>query len=95
LKNFLILHFGFKQPSGEEMSAWNDWFQTVKDIRVDNGGFRGGRKITSSGLEELPFGEHSITGYTIIEASDLDAAVEIAKACPVVDSTCVYEIHRG
>ena len=31
--------------------------------------------------------EDSITGYTVIEAADLDEAEAIAKECPIVAST--------
>ena len=58
-------------------------------------GFRGGREITVSGTSELPFRKDSITGYTIIQAEDLDEAEKIAAQCPIVSSTRVYEIMGG
>lgn len=88
----MVMHFGFEQPTPEDMAAWNNWFELVADRQVERGGFRGGREITSSGTTELPFGKDSITGYTIIRAEDLDEAVKIAAQCPVVASTWVYEI---
>lgn len=90
----MILHNGFKKPSGEEMVAWKKWFELIKDIQIDRGGFRGGVKITESGTDELPFAEDSLTGYTIIQAANLDEAKEIARQCPIVNSTLVFEIHR-
>jgi hypothetical protein len=92
VKNFLILHCGFVKPTPEDMEGWNKWFESVADKQVDRGGFRGGREITSGGTEELAFGPDAITGYTIIQAEDLDDAENIAKACPIVASTRVYEI---
>lgn len=94
MKNYLILHYGFEKPNSEDMKAWNEWFKMIKDREVDRGGLRKGRKISQAGTEELPFAEDSITGYTIIEADDLDAAEEIAGECPIVDSTRVYEISK-
>lgn len=76
------------------MAAWKRWFESIEDIQLDRGGLRDGREITQSGSRDLPFGRHAVTGYTIIEAKDLDEAEKIAKACPVVDSTKVYEISR-
>jgi len=94
VKNFLILHYGFAKPTPEEMAAWNKWFEAVADKQIDRGGFPGGREISHSGTKELPFAEDSITGYTILEAEDLDAAEKIAQGCPIVASTRIYEIRK-
>lgn len=76
------------------MSAWNSWFKSIANRQVDRGGLRTGRKITQSGTEELNFGKDSLTGYTIIKSESLDEAEEIAKGCPIVSSTIVYEMHK-
>lgn len=94
MKNFLILHHGFEKPTSEEMNAWNRWFASIADKQVDMGGLRGGRKISDAGTTELPFDKNAFTGYTIIQAADLDAAEAIAQECPYVTSTHVYEIHK-
>lgn len=94
MKNYLILHEGFEKPTPEEMEAWKKWFGLISDKQVDRGGLRGGRKITKSGTKDLPFGKDSLTGYTIIEAKNLDEAEKIAGECPVVVSTRVYEIQK-
>lgn len=94
MKSYLILHFGFEKPTPEDMKVWNQWFEMIKDKEVDRGGLRQGREISQAGTKELPFGEGSITGFTIIKAENLDAAVEIAGECPIVDSTRVYEISK-
>ncbi|WP_350356642.1 YciI family protein [Fodinibius salicampi] len=62
---------------------------------MTEGGLRDGREITQSGTNNLPFTKNSITGYTIIEASNLDEAEKIAKQCPIVDSTRVYEVNKS
>ncbi|NGP89921.1 YciI family protein [Fodinibius halophilus] len=95
MKNFLILHYGFENPTPKDMAAWNQWFKSIEAIQVDRGGLRGGLEISKSGTTDLPFTKDSITGYTVIEARDLDEAEKITAKCPIVDSTGVYEIHRG
>ena len=90
----MILHYGFEKPTPEEMGAWNKWFESIADIKVDQGGFRGGREISRSGTEDIPFGKDSITGYTMIKAENLDEAARIAGECPIVASTQVYEIMK-
>ncbi len=92
MNNYLILHYGFKKPTPEEMSAWQKWFEMIEDKQVDRGGLREGREISQAGTKKLEFGEDSMTGDTIIRAKDLDEAEEIARECPIVASTRVYEI---
>ena len=94
MKTFMILHYGFEKPTPEDMASWIKWFESIADKQVDRGGLRGGREISGSGTRELPFGKDSITGYTIIEAGSLDDAEKVARECPVVASTHVYEISR-
>ncbi len=93
MKKFMILHFGFEKPTPEIMAAWGKWFESIADKTVDQGGFHGGaREISKSGTEDLPMGMESITGYSIIEAADLDAAEKIAQDNPYIASIRVYEI---
>lgn len=94
MKNFIILHYGFEKPTEDDMAAWNNWFESIEDRQVDRGGLRGGRELSHAGTKDLPFGKDSITGYTLIEAENLDEAEEVARNCPIVASTRVYEISR-
>ncbi len=95
MKQFMILHCGFEPPSPEQMGEWNAWFESIAGRQVDRRGLRGGNEITSDGVNELPFGHDSITGYTIIEAESLEEATHLAEGCPIVHSTCVYELMGG
>ena len=92
MKDFLILHYGFVKPSAEQMAAWNAWFESIAGRQVARGHFPSGREITASGRTELPFARDSITGYTVIQAENLDEAERIAAECPIVDATRVYEV---
>jgi hypothetical protein len=95
MKNFMILHFGFVRPTSEEMASWNRWFDSIADRQVDRGHFSGGRELSSEGMKELPMAEDSITGFTVIRATDLDEAETLARSCPIVASTRVYEVRGG
>ena len=93
MKRFLLLHFGFEQPTPEIMQAWGAWFESISDKVVDQGGhFSSGREISKSGTKDLPLNMESITGYTVIEAESLDAAEELAKSNPFIASIRVYEV---
>ena len=94
MKNYLLLHYGFDKPTPEEMGAWSKWFESIADKQVDRGYLPGGREISQSGVKDLPFGRDSLTGYTVIMAENLDEAEKIARQCPFIDSTRVYEIRK-
>ena len=93
MAKFVLLHYGFEQPTAEIMSAWGKWFEAITDKTVDQGGhFSKGREVSKSGTNELPLSADSITGYTIIEADNLDDAEKIAQGNPYITSIRVYEI---
>jgi hypothetical protein len=93
MKKFMLLHFGFEQPTPEIMAAWENWFEAIAEVQIEQGGFSGGREISKSGTVDLPWDMQSITGFNIIEAEDLDAAEKIAEENPYIASIRVYEIR--
>jgi hypothetical protein len=92
VKKFILLTYGFEQPTPEIMEAWGSWFASIGDNIVDHGGpAGGGRKITSEGTTDLAFDLKAFTGYVMIKAADLDEATAIAEACPIITSIQVCE----
>ncbi len=90
MSKFMLLHVGFEPPTPEIMAAWNEWFAKVPG---EHGGYMGGKEITADGVSELPWGPDSMTGYSIIEAESMDAAVSIAQSNPFIKAIRVYEIR--
>jgi hypothetical protein len=95
VKKFLLLHYGFEQPTPEVMEAWGKWLESIADVNLDQGGFAAGREISRAGTVDLPWGMKSITGYNVIEAESLDDAERIAGENPFISSIRVYEIRGG
>ena len=93
MKKFVLLHFGFENPTPEIMDAWNTWFESIADQTVENVGFSGGREISKSGTRDLPWDMESITGYNVIEAESLDAAEKLAQTNPFIASIRIYEVR--
>ena len=92
MKKFVFLYFGFEPLTEEIQEAWGKWFASIGDKMVDSGNpFAAGREITHTGSNELPLGMESITGYSIINAANIEEAEEIAQSCPIVTSIRVYE----
>ena len=95
MKKFVLLHVGFEQPTPEIMRAWGEWFASIQDVMVDQGGFKPGREISQEGVADLAFDGSALTGFNIIEAPDLEAATEIASRCPYITAIRVYELRDG
>ncbi len=93
MKKFMFLHFGFEKPTPEIMQAWQEWFKSISDRQVEQGGFNGGREISKSGTRDLPWNIESITGYNIIEAQSLDEAEKLAHGNPFIASIRIYELR--
>jgi hypothetical protein len=88
MANYLITYYGVGMPETKEeqaqvMQAWTAWFGQLKDKLVDGGNPTSqSRAISSDG--SVMDATSAPTGYSIIKADDLDAAVNAAKGCPVL-----------
>ena len=68
-------------PSPETRSQWFDWFGSMGEAVVELGqpvGSRAGIGTCDSATTEL-------SGYSVISAPDLDAALTLARGCPLLD----------
>jgi len=76
------------------MEKWMAWFGSLGDAVLDFGNpFGAGKSIGSSG-DVSQTTKAELTGYSILEANDLDDALAKAKGCPVLatgGSIDVYE----
>ncbi len=95
MKKFMILHYGFETPTPEIMEPWNQWFNSITDRQIQRGHFPTGLDIDHKGTTKLPLTKDSITGYTMIHAENLEEAEKIARECPIIASTRVYEVMEG
>jgi hypothetical protein len=61
------------------ITPWLTWFGEIKDSIVDLGQpVSQARRVGSDSAQTL-------TGYSVINAEDLDAALAIAGTCPAID----------
>ncbi|WP_299442148.1 YciI family protein [uncultured Phycicoccus sp.] len=76
-----------------EMGKWMAWAEKVGDGMVDFGTpLANGVQVTQDGT--APSGR-DVSGYTILEAADMDAALELAKIHPHLNSGgCEIEVHE-
>jgi len=94
MKKFVFVYYGgasMENTPPEDMQIvmdkWMAWFGTFKDQMVDGGNpfAPGGKAVTPKGIEVIPAEMWPATGYTIINAKDMDEATEIAKGCPALE----------
>jgi len=89
MPNYLLAYHGGSIPEGDEaqaasLDAWNDWMEAVGGQLLDGGSPVGAsRTVNADGGVTDTEGDR-VTGYSIIEADDIDAAIEIARGCPIL-----------
>jgi len=89
MANYLLAYHGGGMPETEEeqqrvLAAWGEWYQQLGSAVVD-----GGRPIVrtvlidsgGAGSDSVP---NPVSGYTIVAADTMDAAVAHAKGCPIL-----------
>ena len=92
MKKFIFLSYGYETPTPEIMDAWGQWFTSIADRIVEQGGLGSGREISHDGIKELSRDTGAATGYIIFNAESIEEAEEIAKGCPIISSNVIHEI---
>jgi len=88
MTKFLLVYHGGNAPSSKEegekvMAAWGQWIGGLGQALVDVGNPTGTSKtVAPGGKVSAGGGSNPTTGYSILEAASLDAAVDAVKGCP-------------
>ena len=65
------------------MEEWGAWYGKAGAAIADGGApFGQSKNLTGNGVGDGPLGDSPATGYTIVEADSLDAAVDLSKDHP-------------
>ena len=88
MANFLLTFHGGSMPETKEeqdqvMTAWTNWFGTLGGALVDGGNPISQAKAISPDGSVMD-ATSAPSGYSILKADSLDAAVALAKGCPVL-----------
>ncbi len=105
MANYLLLYSGGRMPATEAETkavteAWMAWFGRLGSALVDGGNpttpmaktISSDGKVSDGAMDMMP------SGYSIIKADSLDAAVALAKGCPVLQGgakVMVYETFNA
>jgi len=104
MKKFVFVLYGKPMSKDERkenmkktMDEWMAWFSTFQDKMVDGGNpFRNEAKsVTDKGAETISADKWPATGYTIINAKDMDEAVDIAKGCPALKREGTVRVYEA
>ncbi len=99
MANYVLIYNDGKLPKTDAeneviMAAWVKWFGDIGAALVDDGNpFGKSAAVNTDGTvqAEAPSG---MTGYTILSADSLDAAIEWAKSCPHLSSGGIIEVYE-
>jgi hypothetical protein len=72
------------------MAEWGAWFGSLGAAVVDGGAPFGASAAVGGGGAKA-----GLTGYSILEASDLDAAVKLAEGCPILSGGGTVDVYEA
>ena len=97
MSDFVFAYHGGKTPESPEegakqMAKWNAWVGGLGDAVVNPGTPLGKPKTVSSGGVSDDGGSNPLLGFSIVKADSMDAALEMAKACPTLEIGGTIEV---
>lgn len=98
MAKYVLVYHGGGMPETEEeqaavMAAWGAWMEGLGGALKDPGNAIGAAATISSDGSVTPGGgANPATGYTLIEADSLDAALELAKDNPILQGGGSIEV---
>ncbi len=90
MSNYIIAYRGGTKPESSDegakhMAKWKAWVGGLGDAVVNPGTPLGKSRIVSSDGVSNDGGSNPLSGYSIVTADSMDAALEMAKGCPHLD----------
>lgn len=101
MPKFVFVYHGGSHPSTPEegkkaMDAWGAWFGSMGASVVDGGNPVGkSSTVNADGSLSSGGGANPISGYSLIEATDLEDAHNKAKGCPILQAGGTIEIAQA
>lgn len=101
MSKFLFVYHGGKKPESDEeyqkvMDAWGNWFGSMGAAVVDGGNPVGmSSTVNPDGSVAGDGGSNPVSGYSLVEASDIDEALGKAKGCPILTDGGTVEVAEA
>ncbi len=99
MSQYVIVYLGGDQPSSPEegkqhFAKYKEWLSSLGEAAVSPANpFKGTQTVSPDGTVSTG-GATAMSGFTIIEAESMDAALTIAKACPFLDMGGSLEVSE-
>jgi len=90
MSQYVIVYLGGNQPSTPEegkqhFARYQTWLASLGDAAVSPANPLKGTATVNTDGSITQGGVSSMSGFTIVEADSMDAALVMAKACPFLD----------
>jgi len=105
MKKFVFVYYGkgdnpetvSPEDMKKTMDKWMAWFDSFKENMVDGGNpfSPDAKSVSSHGVETIATDSMAATGYTIINATDMNEAITIAKECPVLAENGTVKVYEA
>lgn len=101
MAKYLFVYHGGSKPTSEAevakvMDDWGQWFGKMGSAVIDGGNPVGiSSTVKSDGKVVKNGGANPASGYSLIEAKTLDAALKHAKGCPILSAGGSVEVAEA
>ncbi|MEZ5657514.1 MAG: hypothetical protein R3E83_03015 [Burkholderiaceae bacterium] len=101
MAKYLYVYHGGKAPTNEAekvrvMDAWGQWYGSMGSAVIDGGNPVGQSYTVQSDASVVENGgANPASGYSLIEAKDLQSALDMAKRCPILASGGSIEVAEA
>lgn len=98
MAKYLYVYHGGSDPESEEevaevLDAWGNWLGSMGAAVIDGGNPVGkSSTVNADGSVADDGGANPASGYSLIEAADLDDALTKAKGCPILQAGGSIEV---
>jgi hypothetical protein len=101
MTNYVFAYSGGNGVAADEAernaqyAKWGQWFGELGAAVVEGGAATGTAKTVGPGATVSDGGSRGLTGYSIVSADSLYAAVELAKGCPVLEIGGAVDVYEA
>jgi len=101
MAKYLFVYHGGKMPADpadrkKGMDAWGKWFGSLGAAVIDGGNPVGkSSTVRSDGSVASDGGANPVSGYSLIEAPNVEDAIKKAKGCPLLGNGGSVEIAQA
>ncbi len=97
MSNYIFAYHGGEKPASPEegakhMAKWKAWIGGLGDAVVNPGTPLGKSKTVSSAGVSDDGGSNPMSGFSVVKADSMDAALEMAKECPTLEIGGTIEV---